>query len=96
MPEFYIKGLKEIQRAFEELPKNVARKVIRQNLRKSMKPMQSRVDADAPVGETGSLKEAKLLAGKKKRGVISMNVALVLDSTSTHLANRNGRHHGWH
>lgn len=76
--QFTIKGLKEIQRAYRELPKRVASKVVRQAIRKALKPMQAEVKARSPRGATGMLAKAPRLRARKKvkRGVIALNVQI--------------------
>ncbi len=76
MPKFIITGIKQIDRAFRQLEPKLARKVIRQALRKSLKPVADEVKADSPV-ETGLLRSAiKVRAGKRARGSISLVVIM--------------------
>jgi|SRR5215207_3726894 len=72
---FTITGLKEIQRAYRELPKTVASKVIRQAMRKAVKPVAARVKELTPR-DTGKLAKATKVRArkKKKRGVIAIDV----------------------
>src|SRR4051794_5781842 len=86
MARFYIDGAKEIKKAFRELEPKLARKVIRQAIRKSMKPVLAAVKRNTPVGSgshspgtrhaPGDLRKmVKLRASKKrKRGVIGLTV----------------------
>jgi len=77
--EFFISGMKEVQRALAELPKRVASKVIRQNLRAAMKPMLAAAKENAPEG-TGDLEHSiKLKSGKRKRHVIRLNIVAYRD-----------------
>lgn len=67
-----VKGVKEVQRAFLELEPKVARKVVRQALRKAVKPIQAAAKADAPV-KSGKLKKAiKVRAMRRKKGRIGV------------------------
>ena len=78
MAKFTITGVKEIQRAYRELPKRAANKVVRQAIRRALKPVQAKVKELSPKGETGRLSKApKVRARKKvKRGVIALNVQI--------------------
>lgn len=72
---FQITGLKPAIKALKTLDAKVAKKVLRQSMRKALKPMQQAVKAEAPV-RTGALKRAiKVRAGKRKRGQVSVVVA---------------------
>ena len=72
-----ITGVKSIERAYRELPKRVASKVVRQALRQALRPMLAAVKQEAPV-ETGQTKRAaKIRAVKvKKRGTIALEVRI--------------------
>jgi HK97 gp10 family phage protein len=78
MATFTITGVKEIQRAYRELPKRVANKVVRQAVRKALKPMQAKVKELSPKGETGRLARAPKVRARKKvrRGIIALNVQI--------------------
>lgn len=77
MATFKISGIKGIDKALTELPNRVAKKVIRKAMRSALKPVQSRVKALAPVGETGQLKQAvKVRASKRKKKLIFLNVRI--------------------
>lgn len=73
---FTVSGVKEIQRAYRLLPKQVANKVVRQSMRTALKPMLAEAKKDAPKGETGLLSRSiKLRArAKRKRGIIALDV----------------------
>jgi HK97 gp10 family phage protein len=72
---FTITGVRELQRAYRELPKRLANKVIRQAVRKALKPVATRVKELTPK-DTGLLaKGTKVRArAKKRRGVIALDV----------------------
>jgi HK97 gp10 family phage protein len=71
-----IKGLKEVDRALKKLPGVIAKKVLRQALRKAMKPVRDEVKQDAPV-DKGLLKSAvKVKAGKRSRNSVSVVVRI--------------------
>lgn len=74
--KFGILGVREIRKAYQNLPKKVANKVVRQAVRTSLKPMHQAAKQDAPKGETGLLKRSMKLRvrAKKKRGTIAMDV----------------------
>jgi HK97 gp10 family phage protein len=86
MATFYIDGVKEIKKAFRELEPKLARKVIRQAIRKGLKPVLAAVKRNTPVSSRpgsaaaghapGELRKmVKLRASKKrKRGVIGLTV----------------------
>ena len=76
-----VTGLEAIQKKLAALPLNVEKKVLRQALRKAIKPMKDEIQGDAPVGETGDLEHSvKVRAGKRKKGSLSMQVGLDQDS----------------
>jgi HK97 gp10 family phage protein len=67
-------GDKEIDRKLVDLEAKLARKYIRQALRKSLKPLLALVKELAPE-DTGKLREAiRIVPGRRKRNFISMNV----------------------
>jgi HK97 gp10 family phage protein len=66
--DFVITGVKALDRKLKALEPKVAKKVIRQALRKAAKPVQARTRALAPVGETGQVKRAvKIRASTRTR-----------------------------
>jgi len=73
---FGLRGVRDIRKAYQKLPKKVANKVIRTAVRTSLKPMLAEAKQDAPKGETGLLKRSVKLRvrAKKKRGSIAMDV----------------------
>ncbi|AGA28721.1 HK97-gp10 family putative phage morphogenesis protein [Singulisphaera acidiphila] len=75
--KFKVSGIKEIQRAFRELPDKLAKKVIRQALRKGLVPIRDTAKTDAPR-KTGLMAAAIKIraATKRKRGVISLDVRI--------------------
>ena len=71
-----ILGRKPIDRAFQELPKRVAKKVVTQAMRRAMKPVATQVRANAPV-QTGATKGAvKVRAAKRSRKGFGINVQI--------------------
>jgi HK97 gp10 family phage protein len=72
---FTITGVKEIRRAYRELPKRLANKVIRGAIRKALKPVAARVKQLTPR-DTGTLAAATKVRAraKRKRGVIALDV----------------------
>ena len=76
--QFTIKGLKEIQRAYRELPRRAANKVVRQAIRKAIKPVQAKVKDLSPRGATKRLSRAPKVRTRKKikRGIIALNVQI--------------------
>lgn len=71
---FRINGVSEIQRAFRELPDKLAKKVVRQALRKGLAPIRDEAKTLAPR-KSGRLASAiKIRAGRRKRGVIGLVV----------------------
>lgn len=71
-----VHGMPELLNSLKAFPKNVERKVLRQALRASMKPVQKKAKELAPV-ESGALKRAvRIRAGKRKRNVVSINVQI--------------------
>lgn len=71
-----ITGLDQINKKLKELDSKVGKKIVRKALRIALKPMQQKVKANVPV-DTGQTKRAiKILAGKTKKGRISIRVVL--------------------
>lgn len=73
--KFEIRGIKELERAFKELPKRLANKVVRQAIRKALGPVKTQAMANAPR-DTGFLASKIVVraAAKRRRGVISLEV----------------------
>lgn len=73
--KFEITGVKELQRAFKELPKRLANKVVRQSIRKALAPIKEAAFANAPR-ETGYLASKIVIRAmaRRKRGVIGVEV----------------------
>jgi hypothetical protein len=78
MAKFKIEGLTGVTRALAVLPDRVAKKVIRQSIRKALGPVRSAVKAAAPVGTSGQIKKnVKLRSAKvRRKGSISFNVQI--------------------
>lgn len=75
--QMIVTGLKEIDRALRELEPKIGKKVIRQAMRKSMKPVKTAVEQNAPVGETGLLAASvKIRAAKKSRKSFGIDVTI--------------------
>jgi HK97 gp10 family phage protein len=72
---FTITGVRELQRAYRELPKRLANKVVRQAVRKALKPVAAKVKELTPK-DTGALAKATKIRArpKRKRGVIALDV----------------------
>jgi HK97 gp10 family phage protein len=75
---FTIRGLKEITRAFDVLPDRLAKKVLRQAIRKALRPIFAEVVAKAPEGKTHLLKASVKIRAvpKRRRGVIALQVRI--------------------
>lgn len=75
MASFKIDGVNEIQRAFRELEPKLAKKVIRQAIRKGLKPVLAAARRNAP-SKSGALRKLIKIkaAAKRRRGVISLTV----------------------
>jgi HK97 gp10 family phage protein len=73
---FKITGVKEIRWAFRHLEPNVARKVIRQAVRKGLAPIRAAALRHAPLGKTGLLRSSIKIRAftKRKRGVIGLEI----------------------
>jgi HK97 gp10 family phage protein len=77
MGKLVVTGVKEIDRRLATLEPKVAKKHLRQAMRKGMRPIQSQVEGNAPAGESGDLAASVILrAGKRSRNKMTMNVAL--------------------
>lgn len=75
--QLVVTGLREIDRALKELEPKLGKKVIRQAMRKAMKPVKAAVEQNAPVGETGLLASSvKIKAAKKSRKSFGMDVRI--------------------
>jgi len=71
-----ITGANEIVKALEQLGGKVERKVLRQSIRKGLKPLLDECKADAPV-DGGKLRDSLAILpalGRKKRGTIALEV----------------------
>jgi hypothetical protein len=65
---FVVTGVKEIDRAFKELPTAVAKKVVKQAIRKALKPLLSEARSTAPI-DTGAMKKSiKIKVGGQRSG----------------------------
>jgi HK97 gp10 family phage protein len=75
---FTIQGLEAILKRLRTLEPRVAKKVLRQALRKGAKRVQARVKQLAPSGPTGQVRRAiKVRAGKRTRkGSVRVNVQI--------------------
>jgi hypothetical protein len=72
---FKVTGIKEIDRALKGLEAKVAKKVLRQALRKEAKEIKKKVEQNSPVGETGEIHdEWQIGPGKRSRNTISYYV----------------------
>lgn len=72
---FTVAGVSELRRAFAELPEKLAKKVIRQSIRKGLKPIQAEAQRLAPVREGLLKKRIKIRAfTKRKRGIIGLEI----------------------
>lgn len=78
MAVFKVTGLNEVRRAYRELPRRVAGKVVRGAIRQALKPVKAEVEKLAPRGETKLLaKSVKIRARPKvRRGVIAIDVRI--------------------
>ena len=82
---FQVSGLGSSQKALNALPIAVQKRVIRQAIRASMKPVKAAVQREAPIGDSGDLRShVKLRAvqskgkgkNKGKGGIISFQVQI--------------------
>lgn len=72
-----ITGLEKAIKKFEDLPDKVQKKVIRQELTEAMEPMKSAVEANAPVGATGKMRNSVVVKnGRGRDGVVSVLVSI--------------------
>jgi HK97 gp10 family phage protein len=78
MARVTITGDKKLDKALRGLEPRVAKKVIRQAMRRALKPVQAAVKREEPHGETGQLaRSPKIRAGKRTRkGVITLFVLI--------------------
>lgn len=71
-----IRGLKEVSAKLRRVEPALGRKIIRRAFRQALKPVKARVRDLAPV-KTGQTKAAvKVLAGRSRRGRITMRVVI--------------------
>lgn len=71
-----IQGLTALRRAFRELPKTTARKVVRRALRSGAKIVQDEIRRRTPL-RTGALARAiRVRAGRRQRGILSILVVM--------------------
>lgn len=76
MAQLKITGVREIDKALRELEPKIAKKVLRQAMRKSMKVVQKAVKENVPVDE-GQLRDAiKVRAGKRSRKGFTIEVQI--------------------
>jgi HK97 gp10 family phage protein len=73
-----VTGVEEIKRAFRELPRNIARKVIRQAERKAMRIPLAAARANAPVKTGKGRKSLRIRASKGPRGAGRDTIAIAL------------------
>lgn len=77
MAKVLVTGHKAIDKKLKTIEAKLGRKVLRKAMRESLKPTLKTAQDLAPIGETGALKDSvKIKPGKRKRGVISLLVAL--------------------
>lgn len=75
-----VKGADKIIRGLFEIEPRMARKVVRQSLRKGLNPIQRLAKSDAPV-KTGLVKKSiKIRAVKRKKDRIAMKVTIGKDN----------------
>jgi HK97 gp10 family phage protein len=74
--ELKVTGLKEVEAALKTLPARVAKKVLRQAMRKGQKIVQAEVKALAPVRTGATRKAVKVRAGKRKKDTVRINVQI--------------------
>jgi len=75
--KFFVTGIKEIDRKLKDLEPKLAKKVIRREIRKSLKPIEAEARVLAPVGLTGRLSKAiRIKAGRSRRGQIKLIVSI--------------------
>lgn len=74
---FAISGVKEIDRAFKELPRTVAKRVVSQAIRKGLKPLLKEARSTAPT-DTGAMKKSIKIkvGGKRSRGRRKLRILL--------------------
>jgi HK97 gp10 family phage protein len=85
MADFTITGLPSLDRKLKALEPRVAKKVVRQALRKGAKRVQARVKQLAPKGPTGQTRKAvKVRAFKRSRkGTIGVKVRIEREARTT-------------
>ena len=76
MAKKVVTGVAEIDRALRDLEPKLGKKVIRQEMRKSLKATQTAAKQLAPVASGAVRNAIKIRAGKTKRGRISIIVIL--------------------
>jgi hypothetical protein len=87
-----IKGIPNIQRALDRLPKKVQADVIRPSMRAGMQHIEGLAKALAPV-ETGTLRsEIRMLPGKRpKRGKFTLDVRVDANVATTRISPVTGK-----
>lgn len=73
---FTLLGRSQVERVLEELPAKSAKKVLRQAMRKAMKPVAAQVKANAPVRSGATRKAVKVRAAKVGRKALGIDVTV--------------------
>lgn len=76
MSNIKITGAKEIVKELQNLEKKLAKKLIRQEMRKAIKITAEETKVQAPVDEGDLAKAVKVRAAKGKRGTIGVRVVI--------------------
>jgi len=74
--EIQITGIKETDRAIQELGKNISKKIMRKAMRESLKPVQQACKQNAPVDKGDLRKAIKIKAMKKSRKGFGVKVEI--------------------
>jgi HK97 gp10 family phage protein len=75
--KLYVQGVAEINKALRQLAPKIQKKVLRQSIRKALKPVKAAVEAEAPIGETGQIKaNVKIKSGKRQKDTLRLNVVI--------------------
>jgi HK97 gp10 family phage protein len=76
-----VTGIKVVDQALASLEKRVAKKVLQQSMRRAMKPVAQAVKENAPVGESGDLKDSIKVRSLKRSRVRQGIVVLISETT---------------
>ena len=75
--EFFETGIKEIDEKLQQLKFNLAKRIVRREIKKALIPIEAEARSLAPVGLTGRLHQAiRIKSGRSRNGQVKMIVSI--------------------